>query len=93
MVVATELLAIGTITGALLAIVVWFLQAVFRRWERPPIIHRINARTPKPDDYWETTLKSPRTPREDTEEQRPQEESLSLRERIIHHIYPYYKHD
>ncbi len=92
MVVAIDLLAIGTITGVLLAIVVWFIQVVFRRWERPPIVQRFNTGTAKPDDYWETTLKSPRTPREETEEPQPQV-PLSLRERITHRLYPYYKHD
>jgi hypothetical protein len=92
MAVATELLAIGVITGVLLAIVVWFLQAVFRRWEHPPIVHHFNTRTPKPDDYWDTTLKSPRTPRENAEVQ-PKEPRLSLTERITHNIYPYYKHE
>ena len=92
MVAATDLLAIGVITGTLLAFVVWFMQTVFRQWEQPPIVHRFNTSTPKPDDYWETTLKSPSTPREEPAEQ-PQEQSLTLSERISHRIYPYYKHD
>lgn len=93
MVVAIDLLAIGVLMGIILAIVVWYLLTAYRDWERPPLIQRFGVTTQQPDDYWETVLESPRTPRENSDNQPTQNEPRSLSDRITRRLYPYYKHD